>query len=64
MADTPDPKPPADVEGGDKDVSTDVQPPAAAPAEPDHQGGMLSEGTSDSRGADRGGREGGMGGEG
>jgi hypothetical protein len=64
MTDTPDPKPPADVEGGDKDVATDVQPPSAAPAEPNRQGGMLSNGTPDSRGADDGGRQGGMGGEG
>jgi hypothetical protein len=48
------PKPEPETEGGDKDVSTDVSPPAAQP------GGMIGEGEPQHGGE----RRGGMGGEG
>jgi hypothetical protein len=40
----PTPKPPG-VEGGDRDVATDIQPPQdPSQSEPEYDGGMISEG--------------------
>lgn len=61
MADPKRPEPESDdrtgVQGGERDVSTDVQPPADTPSEATSEGGMRGEEARD-------GRSGGMAGEG